>query len=398
MRPTLQPSTPTGGRSAHARRERDRRRRAPPARDRPARPAAVAARAQLDEAVLSWYPAVTEAELDRIAALVDAYCDSELAQRLAALPGARTERPFAFEHDGVLFHGRLDVLWLANGKALVADYKSNVLDGADPTEVVEAEYHLQRLVYALACLRAGAEEAEIVYQFLERPSDLVSATFSTADVPALEAELSAGDRAHPQRETSARRRASSPVRAARRSTSSARGPVCSSTGSFRRCGSPSSPMSTETFRLSTPCWRRWGEGVDAIVCAGDLVGGPFSVEVFDRLASMPQVRFVRGNADRQVLEGTDEYGIELGSRAPAPRRRAARPDLDLAADLRARRRWARADAFLSCDPERRRADLHAHHARRCRHRVARRRRGRPSRLRPHARAVRPAAADGPPRS
>jgi predicted phosphodiesterase len=51
------------------------------------------------------------------------------------------------------------------------------------------------------------------------------------------------------------------------------------------------------------------EGVDAIVCGGDLVGGPFSVEVFDRLASMPHVRFVRGNADRQVLEGTDEYGI-----------------------------------------------------------------------------------------
>ena len=52
------------------------------------------------------------------------------------------------------------------------------------------------------------------------------------------------------------------------------------------------------------------EGVDAIVCGGDLVGGPFSVEVFDRLASMPHVRFVRGNADRQVLEGTDEYGID----------------------------------------------------------------------------------------
>jgi predicted phosphodiesterase len=52
------------------------------------------------------------------------------------------------------------------------------------------------------------------------------------------------------------------------------------------------------------------EGVDAIVCGGDLVGGPFSVEVFDRLASMPHVRFVRGNADRQVLEGTDEYGVD----------------------------------------------------------------------------------------
>jgi ATP-dependent exoDNAse (exonuclease V) beta subunit len=154
--------------------------------DRPEAPP----RADLAEAVLAWYPAATEAEIDRIAELVDAYCDSELARRLADLPGARTERPFAFEHDGVLLHGRLDVLWRANGKALVVDYKSNVLDGADPTEVVEADYRLQRLVYALACLRGGADEAEIVYQFLERPGDLVSATFSTADVPALEGELS----------------------------------------------------------------------------------------------------------------------------------------------------------------------------------------------------------------
>jgi putative phosphoesterase len=52
------------------------------------------------------------------------------------------------------------------------------------------------------------------------------------------------------------------------------------------------------------------EGVDVIVCGGDIVGGPFSVEVFDRLAGLPDVRFVRGNADRQVLEGTDEYGID----------------------------------------------------------------------------------------
>jgi ATP-dependent exoDNAse (exonuclease V) beta subunit len=154
--------------------------------DAPAPPA----RADLDEAVRSWYPAVTEVELDRVAALVDAYCDSELAQRLARLPGARSERPFAFEHDGVLFHGRLDVLWRSGGSALVVDYKSNALAGSEPAEIVDAEYELQRSVYALACLRGGAEEAEIVYQFLERPGDLVGATFTTGDVPALEAELS----------------------------------------------------------------------------------------------------------------------------------------------------------------------------------------------------------------
>jgi ATP-dependent exoDNAse (exonuclease V) beta subunit len=147
-------------------------------------------RPELAEAVRAWYPAVSDEELDRIASLVDAYCDSPLARRLASLAGARPERPFSFEHDGVLLHGRLDVLWREGERALVADYKSNVLDGADPAEVVDAEYRLQRLVYALACLRDGADEAEVVYQFLERPDELVSATFSREDVGALETELS----------------------------------------------------------------------------------------------------------------------------------------------------------------------------------------------------------------
>ncbi len=49
-------------------------------------------------------------------------------------------------------------------------------------------------------------------------------------------------------------------------------------------------------------------GVDAVVCGGDVVGGPFPVEVLDRLLSLPDVRFVRGNVDRLVLEGVGEYG------------------------------------------------------------------------------------------
>ena len=108
----------------------------------------------------------------------------------SSLPGARPERPFAFEHDGVLLHGRLDVLWREGLRAVVVDYKSNVLDGADPHAVVEEEYRLQRLVYALACLRAGAREVEVAYQFLERPENVVSATFTEADMPTLEAQLS----------------------------------------------------------------------------------------------------------------------------------------------------------------------------------------------------------------
>jgi ATP-dependent helicase/nuclease subunit A len=147
-------------------------------------------RDELSATVRGWYPNATEPELDRVAALVDAYCASPLARRLATLEGAQPERPFVFEHDGVVLRGRLDVLWQADERALVVDYKSNALEGREPREIVESEYVLQRLVYALVCLRAGAAEVEIAYQFLERPDDVVSTTFVMADVPGLEDELS----------------------------------------------------------------------------------------------------------------------------------------------------------------------------------------------------------------
>jgi predicted phosphodiesterase len=49
-------------------------------------------------------------------------------------------------------------------------------------------------------------------------------------------------------------------------------------------------------------------GVDAVVCGGDVVTGPFPAEVLDRLTSLADVRFLRGNLERLVLEGADEYG------------------------------------------------------------------------------------------
>jgi hypothetical protein len=50
---------------------------------------------------------------------------------------------------------------------------------------------VQRLVYALAAFRAGAERVEVVYLFLERPQEPVSASYARADVTRLEGELSA---------------------------------------------------------------------------------------------------------------------------------------------------------------------------------------------------------------
>jgi ATP-dependent helicase/nuclease subunit A len=148
-------------------------------------------------------PEVPELEDELVRGFVAAYCESDLARRVAALAGVEKERHFTFEHDGVLIHGFLDVFHLAASDArpgsprtaprhaFVLDYKTNALGEASPEEIVEEDYRLQRLVYALACFRAGAETVEVVYHFLERPDAPVEAVFSQADVPELEGELSA---------------------------------------------------------------------------------------------------------------------------------------------------------------------------------------------------------------
>ncbi|MDX6410855.1 MAG: hypothetical protein QOE91_371, partial [Gaiellaceae bacterium] len=143
------------------------------------------------ERVREWYPRVSDEELQRIAGFVASYCSSPLARRVAELEGAAPEVQFAFEHDGVLIRGFLDVLQRDGKRAFVLDYKTNTLAELSPEEIVEHDYRLQRLVYALACFRTGAEEVEVVYHFLERPDAIVSTTFSAEDVPELEAELSA---------------------------------------------------------------------------------------------------------------------------------------------------------------------------------------------------------------
>jgi ATP-dependent helicase/nuclease subunit A len=144
------------------------------------------------EQVRAWYPTVTDEELERVRTFVASYCESALARRIATLEDVHKERHFTFEHDGVLLHGFVDALHLDGDDALVVDYKTNELGEAAPEEIVEEKYRLQRLVYALACFRAGAQRVEVVYHFLERPDAVVTTTFTREQVPELEAELSAG--------------------------------------------------------------------------------------------------------------------------------------------------------------------------------------------------------------
>ena len=123
-----------------------------------------------------------------------AFAASPLCARLAAARRTRREAPFSFGLEpgggGPLVTGFLDAAAVEpDGGVLIVDYKSDRLEGATPTEVVEREYATQRIVYALAALRDGAPRAEVAYCFLERPADAVTATFHAADEPALAERL-----------------------------------------------------------------------------------------------------------------------------------------------------------------------------------------------------------------
>jgi RecB family exonuclease len=136
------------------------------------------------------FPDATQADAERVAQLVAAWHGSALARRLSTLEGVKTEQPFAFEQDGVLLHGRFDLIHRAEGRILVVDYKTNRLEEESPAQVVDREYELQRLVYALAALRAAAQEVEVAYVFLERVDDVVRRSYGPADAVTLESELS----------------------------------------------------------------------------------------------------------------------------------------------------------------------------------------------------------------
>ena len=135
-------------------------------------------------------------EVERIAGLVDGFVRSPLRERIAAADRVRTELAFAFElpaedRPPVLVSGVVDVHVEEPDGLLIVDYKTDPLDGEALAAIVERGYTTQRLVYALAGLRAGAERVEVAYSLLEAPDKPVSASFGPADRATLESELTA---------------------------------------------------------------------------------------------------------------------------------------------------------------------------------------------------------------
>jgi hypothetical protein len=142
----------------------------------------------------AWGIELGDAEIEDIRGLVAAFAGSPLCARLAGARRLRREAPFAFALErpggGPLVNGFLDVAALEpDGSVLIADYKSDRLEGAEPAEIVERDYATQRVVYALAALRDGAPRVEVAYCFLDRPAEPVTRVFTAADEPALSERL-----------------------------------------------------------------------------------------------------------------------------------------------------------------------------------------------------------------
>ncbi|MHB8241905.1 MAG: UvrD-helicase domain-containing protein [Solirubrobacteraceae bacterium] len=156
---------------------------------RPAVPSPAQVAAQAHELGVS----LAAGESAGIVELLGTLTRSALATRMAAAEHIRREHPLAFSlgpHEP-LITGVIDVLAREpHGGMVVLDYKSDRIGpDVDLHELVEREYGVQRLLYALAVLREGAPSVEIVHWFLERPDDWVGVRYAANESEALAQSL-----------------------------------------------------------------------------------------------------------------------------------------------------------------------------------------------------------------
>ena len=130
---------------------------------------------------------------NEVSALAAAFARSPLCARLAAARELRREAAFAFVLGDGIVRGFLDVVGIeADGTMLIVDYKSDrIADDENLAEHVERDYAIQREVYALAALSAGAPAVEVAHCFLRRPETVVSVRYEAAERARLEATLAA---------------------------------------------------------------------------------------------------------------------------------------------------------------------------------------------------------------
>jgi hypothetical protein len=133
------------------------------------------------------------ADVEDVRAMLERVTSSGLRERVAEADRVRVELPFAFTLDvggrSLLMNGVVDVLADEGARTLVVDWKSDALGEHEPEELTSAHYSTQRIVYALAALRAGAESVEVVHCYLERPDEPAVVQYDATDMERLEREL-----------------------------------------------------------------------------------------------------------------------------------------------------------------------------------------------------------------
>ncbi|MCX8033052.1 MAG: UvrD-helicase domain-containing protein [Thermoleophilia bacterium] len=146
----------------------------------------------MEEAVRAWLSQfggpVGESDVERAFVLTRAFWESPVREWVAGLPCSR-EAPFAFEHEGILVSGVIDLLGRSSDCWYVVDYKTNRLDGRSSFDLME-HYEMQGTIYSLAALKAGAPQVKMIFLFLEQACDPVVSTYNPGQTDELEEQLS----------------------------------------------------------------------------------------------------------------------------------------------------------------------------------------------------------------
>jgi ATP-dependent helicase/nuclease subunit A len=159
------------------------------------RSARAPSRARIDALIAERGLRVDEQERRELELMLQGAVTSAAARRIAAGTIVGAEQSFALtlgQHEPLLT-GVIDLLVEEpDGNRLVVDYKSDrVAADADLQALVTAEYEIQRMLYALAVLDAGAASVEVMHWFLARPKEPASAFFTLAQREQLERAIRA---------------------------------------------------------------------------------------------------------------------------------------------------------------------------------------------------------------
>jgi len=134
-------------------------------------------------------------EREEITSLIAVALAAGPARLLGAARRVRREHPFAFSLEPAepLVTGVLDlIVEQPDGSSLIVDYKSDRLSGGEDLElVVQRDYDVQRSLYALAAIEAGAPSVEVAHWFLERPENWTVARFVADERDRLHEQLRA---------------------------------------------------------------------------------------------------------------------------------------------------------------------------------------------------------------